>query len=140
MDSTRDVDQDDSDGCAHGDVKSSDDDNDDADDDDDCEVEAEDDGSHSDSRKEIEEQEQNINVLFKSKQKPLFSTASASVASDPEEAHQRKFWYRKCSSLIVSAWLSLLSSLVFSPENHCIVSWVELPSKPLSICILIHIP
>ena len=81
MDSTRDVDQDDSDGCAHGDVKSSDDDNDDADDDDDCEVEVEDDGSHSDSRKEIEEQEQNINVLFKSKQKPLFSTASASVAS-----------------------------------------------------------
>ena len=81
MDSTHDVDQDDSNGCANGDVKSSDGDDDG---DDDCVME-----------------EQEHNVLSKSKQKPSFSPASAST--HPEEAPQRKFGYRRCSRLIVSA-------------------------------------
>ena len=91
VDSSDDGDEDDSGGLAHGDVKNSDYD--------DCEVQAEDDANHSNSKKDIEEQEHE--PLSKSKQKP--SAASASAASPQEEASQRKFWYRRCSSLRVSA-------------------------------------
>ena len=84
MDSSDDVDEDDSGGLVHGDVRSSDDD--------DCEVQTEDDDNHSDSEKEIEEQEHE--VLSKSKQKPSFNPAIASPASHSKEVPQRKFGYR----------------------------------------------
>lgn len=107
MDSSDDMNEDDSGGLACGDVKDSDDH--------DCEVQAEDDDNHSNNRKEIEEQEHE--VLSKSEQKLSFSPASVSVASDPEETPQRKFGYRKCSSLMVSACrLSMLSGLVLNPD------------------------
>ena len=94
------VNEDDIDGCASGDAKSSDDDDDDIDDDDDddddSEVEVEDDG-----RKEKKEKEHE--VLSKPKKKPQFSGASASAATPPEEAAQStsKFCTRYSSLMMM---------------------------------------
>lgn len=119
VDSSDDVDEDDSGGLAHGDVKGSDDD---------CEVQAEDDDNHSNNRKEIEEQEHE--VLSKSKQKSSFSLASASAASPQEEVPQRKFGYRRCR-LMVSASISMLSSLGLNPDIAALCNGLNC-SVPLS--------